>query len=93
MPSTEERLITQLERTNKLIDRIENQRYLQMIDRPWRFLAMSFMQGVAVALGSTLGLAIIVYTLVFTLHRLEVFAPFSAEVNHVLQVLEKISNK
>jgi len=74
---TESKIVNQLERTNKLIERLENTRYLQMIDRPFRFLWLSFLHGVAVALGSTLGFAIIVTLVAYILQKLQIFTPLS----------------
>ena len=82
-----------LERTNKLIMQLENNRYLQMIDRPWKFLGMSFLQGLAVALGSTIGLAIFLTIIVYTLRSLEIFAPLSAQLKGIQDALEAISHK
>ena len=74
---TQAKIADQLERTNQLITRLENQRYLQMVDRPFKFLFMSFMQGIAIALGSTIGLAIVVGIVIYVLNKLQVFAPIS----------------
>lgn len=88
MSETDERIATQLERTNKLITQLENQRYLQMIDRPWRFLAMSFFQGIAVALGSTLGVAFILWITAFILQKLSIIGPLSTLGDQFRQVLQ-----
>lgn len=89
----QKKLIEQLERTNKLIDKLEGSRYLQMIDRPWRFLGMSFLQGVAIAAGSTLGLTIVLYVVAFILGKLEVFAPISNQINDFKNALENLPKK
>lgn len=88
MSETAERLATQLERTNKLIARLENQRYLQMIDRPWRFLALSFLQGVAVALGSTLGVAVVIWLTAYILQKLSIISPFGTTITDLQQTLQ-----
>ena len=90
MDQTEADLVHQLDRTNKLIERLENQRYLQMVDRPWRFLGMSFAQGVAIALGSTLGFALVVYVITFILQKLQVFAPLSDKLDQIQQIVEQL---
>lgn len=89
----EVKLVNQLERTNKLIDKLESSRYLQMIDSPWKFLWMSFLQGVAIAAGSTLGLALILYTLGLLLSKLEVFTPISNQITDIKNALENLPKK
>lgn len=86
----QEAIADQLERTNKLISQLENQRYLQMVDRPFRFLSMAFLQGVAVALGSTIGLAVIVTIVVFVLRKLEVFTPIGDTLKGIQDSLQNI---
>lgn len=93
MITQEEKIVAQLERTNKLITRLENQRYLQMIDKPFKFLMMSFMQGIAVALGSTLGVAIVLYSLSLILHKLEIVGPINETLLQIQHLLENISSK
>ncbi len=90
MDQTDTELVHQLDRTNKLIERLENHRYLQMVDRPWRFLGMSFAQGVAIALGSTLGFAVVIYLVSFILQKLQVFAPLSDRLDQIQQTLEQL---
>lgn len=88
-----ERIAEQIERTNKLIVQLENQRYLQMVDQPWRFLGMSFLQGLAVALGSTLGFAVLFYLIVLGLRKLSVVTPLSDQINQILQLLNQLPKK
>ncbi len=83
-------IVDQLERTNKLIAKLEDSRYLQMIDRPHKFLWMSFMQGVAVALGSTVGVAVVLTVLLYTLRKLEVFTPLSDQLTQIQQLLQQV---
>jgi hypothetical protein len=94
MPELEQtKLAEQIERTNKLLSKLESNRYLQMIDRPWKFLWMSFLQGIAIAAGSTLGLAIILYTIGIILSRLEVFTPISNQITDIKNALENLPSK
>lgn len=83
MNDTEHKMADQLERTNKLLTQLEKQRYLQMVDRPAKFLFMSFMQGIAVALGSTLGVAIVIYVFGFVFRRLEILIPLNDYLQHL----------
>ena len=87
------KLAEQIERTNKLLSKLESNRYLQMIDRPWKFLGMSFLQGAAIAAGYTLGLAIILYVVGFILNRLEVFTPISNQITDIKNALENLPRK
>ncbi len=87
------KIAEQLERTNKLINRLENQRYLQMVDHPGRFLMMSFFQGLAVAIGSTIGLTVILTIIAYILRKLAVFAPLDNQVNAILHTLQNIGKK
>lgn len=86
MSESEQHIADQLERTNKLIERLENHRYLQMVDRPWRFLFMSFLQGIAIALGSTAGFALVVALVAYILQKLQIIAPLESLVGN-LQIL------
>lgn len=52
--------------TNRLadtVDRIEKSRSWSAYARPWRFMAFSFLNGILIALGSTLGFAVVLYIL------------------------------
>jgi len=86
----EAKVANQLERTNQLIERLENHRYLQIIDRPYKFLFMAFLQGIFVALGSTIGLAVVVYLVVYLLNRLQVFEPVRDYARQVLDLLQNV---
>ena len=89
----QKKITEQLERTNKLIDKLESSRYLQMIDRPWRFLGMSFLQGMAIAAGSTVGLTVVVYIVVYLLNKLEIFVPLSNQITDIKNILENLPKK
>lgn len=85
-----EKINAQLERTSQLITKLESQRYLQIIDRPFKFLFMAFLQGMFVALGSTVGLALVVWLVVYLLNKLQVFAPLSNYTQNILDLLQNV---
>jgi hypothetical protein len=87
-----EKINNQLERTSQLITKLESQRYLQIIDRPFKFLFMAFLQGVFVALGSTVGLALVVGGVLYILNKLQVFAPLQDNIKDVQNALQNIKN-
>ena len=89
----EEELVKQIQKTNQLIEKLQQQKYLTVLDNPWRFFGYGFLQGLAVALGSTVGLAIVLAFVAFVLRRLEVFAPISDQLNHIQQALDKLNGK
>ncbi|GEM_PF-6989416 len=93
MAKTQREIADQLERTNKLIERLENHRYLQIADRPFKFLFMSFMQGIAVAVGSTVGFTLVIAVIVYLLRKLEIFTPLGDQLNQIQQALLNLSHK
>lgn len=60
---TESDLATQVERVARTLDSLEKRREWSAYAHPWRFLAYSFLNGLMVALGSTIGFALVLYLL------------------------------
>jgi|GEM_PF-3767057 len=60
---TEVDLAKQVERVARTLDSLEKRREWSAYAHPWRFLWYSFLNGLMVALGSTIGFAAVLYLL------------------------------
>lgn len=56
-------LTREVARVTKALNQLESQREWSAYAHPWKFLFFSFLNGLMVALGSTLGLALVLYLL------------------------------
>ncbi len=61
--TTEEKLVRQVERVATTLNALERRREWSAYAHPWKFLILSFLNGLMVALGSTIGFALVLYLL------------------------------
>jgi hypothetical protein len=74
----EKSLAESVEVLAKMVDGLRSRRYLQMIDKPKKFLFYNFISGVASGLGTAFGATIIFALIIWLLSKMQL-VPFLGE--------------
>lgn len=71
-----------------VVQSVEKKQYFSILEKPWKFILFSFLQGVATTLGATIGVGIIVALVIIILQQLGF-----TNVGSVLQSIFPVVNK
>jgi len=73
MKEEEEKSLTEsINALVKLVDGLRSRRYLDMIDKPKKFLFYNFMSGIASGLGTAIGASIIFAAIIWLLSKIQI---------------------
>jgi hypothetical protein len=86
----EKSLADSIESLTKMVDGLRSRRYLQMVDKPAKFLFYNFISGVAGGLGTAFGATIIFALIVWLLSKMQPL-PFLGEwVAKMLDYIQQV---
>ncbi len=67
-----------------IVERVERKRYFSIIDHPWKFMFFSFLQGMAIAIGTTVGIGVVVTSIIWVFDYLGIFPGFVQTVKELI---------
>lgn len=84
-----QQLTESIKKVTKVVERVESKRYLQMLDHPAKFLLYSFLHGAFIALGSSIGVVVVLGIMAYILKSLQ-YIPFIGNyTNSILPMLHR----
>ena len=84
-----ERLTAALTELNGTLERARNLRYLQMAERPGRFLAYNFLGGIARGVGFAFGATVVGALILYLLGRLQLVPWIGKWVAEIVAIVEQ----
>jgi uncharacterized membrane protein YfcA len=72
-----------------LVKKLRSERYLQMVDRPRKFIFLHFIAGMASGLGGALGATVILALIFFVLSKLQVVPILGNFITEIIEVVEE----
>ena len=67
-----------------IVERVEKKRYFSIIEHPWKFVFFSFLQGIAISIGTTVGIAAVVTSIIWVFDYLGIFPGFVQTVKELI---------
>jgi hypothetical protein len=85
----EKSLAESVEVLAKLVDGLRSRRYLQMVDKPKKFLFYNFLSGVASGLGTVFGATIIFALVIWLLSKMQLVPVFGDWAVKILDYIQQ----